>query len=185
MDDNFFKNQREKILAASSDEYGFPEDFFVLNGSTLSDNSEFDIPGNYFLQSRNKTIGNVRLTRTKRIIFISLLSTAAFWLIGLLLYHQKSPSQNFSDLLAETTILPEDILVDATDEDLYLAFAILTDTIFIDSTKCNHVLDKFDAKTGLPMHKAKQLNYIEWEHIDSTDVIEYLEEYLVEDEYFN
>jgi len=184
--DDFFKHQREKVIAASSHEYVYSEDFFVLNAGLLSDSSEFDVPIDYFLRSRNKTIAEVKLAKTKRLILISLLSTAAFWLIGLLLYDQKSStSQNFSELLAETTILPEDVLINATDDDLYLAFAVLADTIYIDSMKCNHVSEKFDAKTGLPLHKANQLDGLKWEHIDSTDVFEYLDEYVIEDEYFN
>lgn len=184
---NFFQSQREICLSVlSAEEFGLPTEFFESSKLSLRDTLGLNSAVENSHLSNAHNWGRPKRANSTRKILLTSFSVAALWLVGLVIFDSNDPSEKgFDDLLAETEIWPEDILVNATDDDLYLAYAILVDTLCDDSTSHIQMKEKLDPKTGLPIYKSKELDDIEWDHITPADAIEYFEEFELEDDSYN
>lgn len=183
---DFFRDQK-KLIQISIDNKDL-----ILSQNALdvvmaaSATDEFAVPEGYFV-SAEKEMDKLTNKKISALLVLKITSAiAAFWLIGILIWNgTRDKTSRFEDLLAESVIEPQDLLLHASEEEIYWAYINLCDTLITDSTSVNAGPERLDPKTGLPASKAKQLEHINWDDISPEDALEYLKETNAYDENYN
>ncbi|MFM7106882.1 MAG: hypothetical protein ACKOW8_15335 [Flavobacteriales bacterium] len=183
--DYFVKQKLHSFICIDNDD--LIVDFnHAVHPSHTFEASEFAVPDDYFGVAANQLNNKIGRARSRYQVLKIVSAIAAVWLIGILVWQNtKTDSPSFDVLLAETEIEPQDLLLDADDENIYWAFTSLCDTLIEDSSAVLPTLEKLDPRTGLPMSKAKQLQDIDWDDISPEDALKYLRENHTDEDIYN
>lgn len=183
---DYFSNQKKRIQISIDRDDLIPSQSALNVITAASATDEFAVPEGYFLLAEKEMHKFTNKKISPLLVLTITTAIAASWLIGILIWNgTKNESTSFEDLLAESVIEPQDLLLHSSEEEIYWAYAHLCDTLISDSTSMHSAPERLDPKTGLPASKARQLEHINWDDISPEDALEYLKETNADEDNYN